>query len=461
MVRKNNTKIVFYIFQGYVRGIVLEGLKEQRSTDFYKIDEDVNNLLLKISDELEFQGASSELLYLADAPHLHRFDFPGVSKKDFKHILENKVKSEVHDNSMYGFSVQNSKKENLNECLIHVIPQQIQIDFLEYSKQRSLDVQRIFTLSGLFSTLAKNFGKTKDGVTLVFKIRNKVLLLSLGNSEVHVVREIFFDVNEDNERERLLKEIQRTHLFIKQQYGFIPPKIIFFGKDLRDMATYCIDSIEETVELSAKNFSWYYWLNKMPLDSTENILPKDYLNKAKRLKRSRILSLINLTFLLITTITFWSIDRLVINTKNELSELNRDGRVSNLEMLEENLLRRLSEIEIENKVIKTKGEYTMGPLPGIILEGITTSISDSVVLNEHKMSSENGRWNIKLNGFGPRHALSSSKELENFTRLNFEGFSNYNLSVDWKQYWIETLKRGDTKIPEGLVRKFEIKGVAQ
>ncbi len=458
----NQIKISFVYFYGrlYAQTYNADSLIKKSEVHIVTSLSQFEAALEATANEIGFDGMYAELLYHSESTPLKKFTIPEMNSKDFQQVLNRRVNMEWEGSEApaYSYTLQKDPKSG-QECLLYMLPQKIQNSFIGFCKNRKIVPTRLYTVGALSPLLAKKYGANKCAI-LVFNLGHKTILIGAENHRFLVIREISCSLSLGaEEEERLAKELYRTQLFIKQQFGQIPQKVVFFSEEYEKAFKKINEVISDQLVIGHKSFSWQKWMVKNPIDSSENLLPKEVVEKRKMVRRARWLSAVNLIFLLISSFIYWEMNFLIKRTEQTLQKLLQEKGQLKLEVEENALIEQQLELYKNKDRSMLVNRNTKAPVPVWMAQNFSKWVPESLLVSKLNIDAIDGDWRMLIEGRGPRHAIRSAVYLESLVSNFDNNLINWNMEVSWEKRWMETLSFGESESADGISREFKLEGV--
>ncbi len=463
-IKKNILAIT--LFQGWMRALKVDKSGNEKSWSAKNKAFNLEEIREAVKAAVRATGASGDYVSIAlDHDMLRRktVDIPPMSSRDLHAYVARKVDQIKEFEEEAAFSYVKESVKGKMFVSINYLPLSFVIDLKQICTDAGLFLMqitpflRVIALQFRELTIGEN-----DAAIIVAKMFDKIsLFIGKSKGSVFSHRGLKADMTKEEDIERIVKEIKRSVLYNKQQYG----ERVVLVKLSEDFSEAVFHYLEEDLDIpvvwlpKTQRFFWNRELLHIPFKDGSNMLFKKFRYEITIRKFTRIAVIMVLATWIIPILSSVVIEYLLYKER-EVVAINNLQTVKLLKS-KELLLGRKAELEQLNLNAKILKEERMKPVPGWFLGYLCNEVPEGLILtktqvlhNEHERT-----WEIIIEGYSAKGNKTMTKKLRALCNNLRNGPFHMRINKDWYEDWLTQLKKGVTS-DRGMSR-FSISGFIQ
>lgn len=390
---------------------------------------------------------------------LNQFTLPAMKKSDLMKVIERKVSvlQGFEEGRNWGYQTLN-RIDRVDTIVTYVVAHSLVKTIISVATEKGMLIHSILPLP-LLPYLTES-GVEGDGSVLLILLKNSVLVRVHKNKKTLFTREFSCKVGAEDPAEvtRLQKEVERTLLYVKQQYQIFSPSIYYVGREYQYInesvpGIYYAGSIPNWVIES---------VNAIESGEVEkaNILPRSYIEERKKIRRFYLLFVTVLIGLAISLLSYLFIHKESAKAEKQVKLLRIDESMDSLQQVISAMEQIEGRISIHQSVISHLESESHAPLAGWTVSYISKIIPERLLLSRFDMHYVPGGdyWQCRLEGFAPRSAVEAALQLKVFEERLQKAPVALTVDKTWLEQWKENLHVGDTREKELVNKQFFIEG---
>ncbi len=396
----------------------------------------------------------------------HTFLSPIMSKRDLHSFLERKVERLTHEveaESRSWASISIGDNEQKRENFLQVIAKEKIDTILSEAQKNRITISYIGSLVMLPPIIQKSH-TNYDGMLQIFVFATSIVIRVIKSEKELLIRSFpcFIERNDRQEYERLLREVQRTVLYIKQQFGIINPHSYVIGNLESEILENLIQQFDFPIKLNSLFDTIKASLEKVTHERTKesNFIPLAFIRSLQKERQALII-----LFLLIFISGMLGVSERLLTMQHQAEEqlYNRKKIISDqalLQIKKDSLQEIYDKIEHNREVVERLQFEKREPLGGWFSAYISQFIPNELVLKEISTTYSDtlASWQITIDGWVPRSNTNAAHLLELFQNRLIKTPSLIDVEQGWRIKWLENLKSGATSEAENSYKKFSIEG---
>jgi hypothetical protein len=214
---------------------------------------------------------------------------------------------------------------------------------------------------------------------------------------------------------RVVLEINRSILFVKQQFGADVQSICLFGPGAEQQSKLMMSEAEVPVRLSPIEFTPFYWaeqLLKIAPDALPNLINQRQREAPRRRALARLTAFLTVGLLVVPSLVLsaW-IESRVLAQSNAVAKMKPKELQWQAE--KEDLQKRMAELEQKKQLVQIIEEQKLPPIPGWVLTHVANSLPDELLLTEFQVK--------RLDEISEAAGLALAKKNPKVTKVNLAG----------------------------------------
>ncbi|MCP4265303.1 MAG: hypothetical protein GY777_06970 [Candidatus Brocadiaceae bacterium] len=463
MARTKKNILSITLFQGWIRVIKIDKSGKEKTWSTQKKVSNINEISDALKEAVDFTGSrecSASIILDHDQLRHKAIDIPPMNSKDTHDYIARKVDQIKEFDGEAAFSYKKTSRKNKEHVSINYIP----LSFIDELKQACADAGVFLMLIIPFLRVREHqfrelsIGKDEVAAIVVSMYDKVSLLIGKNDGSIFSDRHLKVDLDNFEDIERVSKEIQRSILYSKQQFGERVVQVVLsehFGENVYQCFTKNLDIPIGWLPPKPSRFYWNHELLNISFNDEGNLLFRKYRDEIiiKRFTKVAVTLAIALWFVSIFTLVV--IECLLYKEKKMLADIR--PQTIELRNTRDILLDRKTKINRFRYAARTLEEERVPPVPGWFLGYLCNEVPNGLILTKAHISHKDHTWDVTIDGFsnnGNRAMMQKLKDLRNnFQNGPFKMVDN----KDWYEDWLKLLKVGS--VNDRGVSRFSINGV--
>ncbi len=407
-----------------------------------------------------FTGKLVTFLYEGEEIEHSFVTTPPMETKDLRLFLGRKAEQEKQFEGRAAFSYTLTASPKGGHIVLLTLSPRTFVDGLtEICRVRGLFIQKLIPASAVMGHLMSQLGYAADNVIgLVAEVGGRLsLLVGKGNGALMFDRHFNYNWRIDKDAERIGREIERSLLFAKQQFGQSPEAVIFIG-DYGDSFEERMKSLITLPIVIGEHQTYeHYWLTEarqIRRTHASNLIPANVRFESTRHATTKVVTVMVALFWIGAIGAAGLVEALI--AKSESDAKRQGGEVARLQEEKAHWLDARAELERRKRVVDRIASPPP-PAPAWFLGYLGDAVPEGIALSDVAITRQDDRWNVTLNGIVllPPHEVAPA--LASLEKGLVEG--PYRLAVEgsWREGWLKDLSTGGAASP-GRRFTFEMKG---
>ena len=460
-IKKNVLSIT--LFQGWMRVLKLDksGNEKTWSTQnrVCNIDE-IRDALKEAVYITGSKGCSASIILDHDQLRHKAIDIPPMNSKDTHDYIARKVNQIKEFDGEAAFSYKKTSRKNKEHVSINFIP----LSFIDDLKQACMDAGVFLMLIIPFLRVREqqfrelSIGKDEVAAIVVSMYDKVSLLIGKNDGSIFSDRNLKVDLDNFEDVERVSKEIQRSILYNKQQFGE-SVVLVKLSEHFNDNVLQCFTKyLDVPIGWLPPRPSRFYWNNELlsiSFNDKANLLLRKSRNEIIIRKYTRPAVVLVLALLVGAVLASAVIEYLLYKERNLL--VKNKPQIIELQNSRSLLLERKAKLDQLRYTAKVINDERLPPVPGWLLAYLCNKVPDGLVLTKAHISHKNYTWEVHVDGFsknGNKVMMEKLKELRNNLQ---NGPFKMHVNKDWYKDWLKLLKVGS--VNDSGMSRFSISGV--
>ncbi len=461
MVKKKILSIT--LFQGWIRILKLDKSGKEKTWSTQNKVRSIDEIRDALKEAVNFtgsKGCSASIILDHDQLRHKAIDIPPMNSKDTHDYIARKVDQIKEFGGEAAFSYKKTSRKDKEHVSINYIP----LSFIDELKQACADAGVFLMLIIPFLRVREHqfrelsIGKDEVAAIVVSMYDKVSLLIGKNDGAIFSDRHLKVDLDNFEDIERVSKEVQRSILYNKQQFGERVVQVVLseqFGENVYQCFTKNLDIPIGWLPPKPSRFYWNHELLNISFNDEGNLLFRKYRDEIVIKRFTRVAVTLAIALWIISISAFVFIECLLYKERKMLTDIR--PRAIELRKTREALLDRKAKINGLRRSTKMLDEERVPPVPGWFLGYLCNVVPNGLVLTKFQISYKDYKWEVLVDGFsnnGNRVMMKKFKELRNdFQNGPFKMRDNN----DWYKNWLKLLKVGSVK--DSGVSRFSISGV--
>ncbi len=424
--------------------------------------------LEQVPEQTGFRGESVVVAIASSQMEHQMVKLPPMRERDMEAFLSRKVRHFAVESGRQAWSwhvLHGGRIEH--QVALHLIPLSLIHVFLDFCRSRNYQVDQVVPLASTLAWSARSLPLQKGQWGLVAAELGSATTIVVANPEgsMALVRELSFGLAESDASDRFSKELNRSILFAKQQFGITISGVWISGVSLQDTPTLLSKSVADVpispLPVADPPAFWLRPLVGLDPDIHDNMVPRPMRRLNERRRHLETIFVVVLAVHLFLFATILGLKALGDDTRSTVSGAHVAENMVSLREEKDTLdlrLARIAEFRTQAHGIES-GRWD--PKPGWLLGWVGANIPDELRLDAMVVDrpEDSVSWQVRLQGTSPREAVAASKALREFQKRLEHGAPRLAVSRSWEEQWHSNLRTGATWDNDTLGKPFVIEGV--
>lgn len=428
----------------------------------------LEEVLEEMGSVLEFHGGTVVVAISSSQVAHHSLKIPPMGEQDLLAYLGRKarIESTGADRPCWGWRPLRESLKGENSVLLQVLPEAMVDVFLRFCDRRGHEIELIVPVSGsLLLAAAKLPIPQGSWVLMAGEAENATtVVLVQPSGDLALVRELPYGWSDGVSLERVGRELHRSLLFAKQQFGVVAQEVWLLGSRTEE----CVEPMSKLLDVPVRSRStedppaqWLEPLVDAPWTLPDNLVPES----RRKLRRARKWLVAGVTLLLamvVAVVSLWS-----LSFRKQRALTQDVGRMS-LETRTATLLKERTELEAvlaQRDALASQvallDSACKRPLPGWLHGWLGRNLPDGLTLSRTSvgLDSIGGFWKVELVGAGPRDPVAAASIFKQFEHRIDSSVPGWRTVVPTKERWHREILTGSNLAADTAGIAFRIEGV--
>ncbi|MBK9578403.1 MAG: hypothetical protein IPK50_10985 [Fibrobacterota bacterium] len=428
----------------------------------------LEEVLEEMGSVLEFHGGTVVVAISSSQVAHHSLKIPPMGEPDLLAYLGRKarIESAGADRPCWGWRPLRESLKGEKSVLLQVLPEAMVDVFLRFCDRRGHEIELILPVSGSLLLAASKLpippgswvlmaGEAENATTVV---------LVQPSGDLALVRELPYGWSDGVSLERVGRELHRSLLFAKQQFGVVAQEVWLLGSRTEE----CVEPMSKLLDVPVKARStedppaqWLEPLVDAPWTLPDNLVPES----RRKLRRARKWLIAGVVAILLVDVGVGSLWTLSHRRQKGLSE--EVGRMA-LETRTAALLNERAELE---KVLAQRDALILQtshldsackrPLAGWLHGWLGRNLPPEMALSRTSigLDSSDGRWKVELVGAGPRDPVEAAAVFGKLQGRIDSLVPGWKTVVPWTEKWHAEVLDGSNLAADTAGCTFRVEGV--
>jgi hypothetical protein len=402
-------------------------------------------------DATGFDGKLVTFLYEGERMEHVFVTTPPMEQKDLKLFLARKAEQEKSFEGKAAFSHTQTTSPKGGYIVLLTICQKSFVDGLtDLCRERGLFVQKLIPPTTVMGHQMQEMG-FDDGhlIAVVAEIGPRMtLLVGKGDGALLFDRYLNYDWRKPGDQDRIGREIERSILFAKQQFGQVAEAVVFIGDYDDAFAAKMTDMIDTPLDIGNHRTYEHYWLTEARMVRRihpSNLIPASVRREAARHTITRIVIGMVFFFWLGAFAAAGGVEYAIHQSRSMMTDDH--GATARLRQEKERWAATYAELERRKAAIDTI-EQGAPPIPGWFVGYLGQATPEGLQLTKVTVAKNDGGWQVVLNGVSRLTQDKAAEALALFEKNLVDGPYRLAVARGWREEWLKELSRGSAARPD-------------
>ncbi|MCL5097939.1 MAG: hypothetical protein M1608_10520 [Candidatus Omnitrophica bacterium] len=384
-------------------------------------------------------------------------EIPPISGRDLELFLTRRANQfkTFEDDAVWSYR-RTSPTKGAEGVLLHIMPKLLLNTTVDQCHQAELHLIKLFPALSILSGQLPELPLEPEEVALLAGETEGYTSFVIGPKAGPVLLGRSLSTSWRQDPERVITEINRTILFVKQQFGQAINSAWLFGEQAESFSMAIALPMDVPGKMSPVKPRPFYWVEegvKLGSKDAENLVSKEL----QRAPQRRLL--LQITSLMVAVLTLASlslsayVEALVRNYQRTYQNL--ETRETALQARKLSLERSLAELAGRKKLAQFVLEENLPPVPGWFLAYVAGGLPEQLILSELTVKRAEASWSFRLAGSilpaanpAPTNHANSNGALEAFEAQLKQG--PFHVRITRSSNQVESPAKAGTPMPPSL-----------
>ncbi len=371
-------------------------------------------------------------------------NIPPMKQRDLNIFIKRKVDQfkQFEGNAAYGYTKSAIKKRLF--VSVYYMPESVVINL----KQACLDAGLYLIQIMPFAMIrAQQFAEMEidddEMAAMVVRMFDKVsLIIGKKDGTIFSERSLKADVEDDEDLERVVREVKRSILFNKQQFNQ-NIAMVKFSKRFNESF---FETLENNLDIpvdwlpASKRFFWVKIVLSVNFNDHANLLMRKLRHDTAIRKHTKLGVVIAATLWICAIASAVGIEHALKNKLDSLSSIRE--RSAQQDRDEKKWKIRAHELNLLQSAVKELNENRTPPISGWFLGYLCNEMPEGLILKRMEIRRVENKWEVVMDGM----SISGYKAMADELRLLSERLQNgpfhMQVNIEWYKNWLQQLKKG-------------------
>ncbi|MFT5467008.1 MAG: hypothetical protein ACI8UO_002111 [Verrucomicrobiales bacterium] len=297
-----------------------------------------------------------------------------------------------------------------NGLMLYLLPQAICDRLTKAAKVAGLHLLMVVSPGALLHLQIAELPVPDDGIALVAAETQGTTSIVVGRKDGTVFLGRSLHCSWENDPERVASQINRSTVFIRQQFGNDVSQVYLLGRGAENLTEVMSESVELPVTFCDEEITPTHWAARVasqPAEMTANLIGREQQRAPQRRLMVAVTAVL-LTMLGAVSIAvcLWIESKIRVETDKVASF---QPRLADLQMRKSDLERRLEGLAADEQLATFIEEHKLPPAPGIFLSYLASILPSELILTTlqvkriDRLSGErdappDGLWSVRVEG---------------------------------------------------------------
>ena len=283
--------------------------------------------------------------------------------------------------------------------LLHLFPRQILDTLIDECTKADLHLTSVVPATAVLQSQLQHLAASPNDVAMLVGDLGHSTAVVVGRPNGQVLLSRVLAGHWAENASRVLVDLQRTALFVKEEYGVNVASVWLFGTDSREHLAQV--QVETGIPTGESPVAWdpFYWARTVLLLAPEispNFISREQLNAPKERLWLKLVAVGAMLLVPLCLGTTYYLERLVRDERANLKNLQT--RIADVEKRRAELQAFAAQLEAKQQLVKLVAERRVAPVPGWFLGYLSETVPSELLLTNVQVTRQEDQWHLKLAG---------------------------------------------------------------
>lgn len=469
--RFGKTVLGLALFRGSLHARVMRGKEVVASWDapgpLAGLD-GLKEALAQVPEQTGFRGESVVIVIASSQLEHQTVKHPPMRERDLEAFLSRKVRHAAADGGRQAWSwhMLHASSKAEHQVALHLLPLQLVHVFLDFCRTRNYQVDQVVPLASALGWSARDLPLEPGQWGLVAAEMGSATTLVIADpaGKLALVRELSFGLTDSDSLDRLSKELNRSILFAKQQFGIAVSGLwIAVSSDENTQPVLARSISDATVAKLPTSDPPAFWLQQLVglnPDIHDNMVPRPMRRLNERRRHLEAAFSVAVAIHVVFVLVLLGLKLIGDRSHASVQGSHLDRRMEELRAEKTELESRNLEIALLRDQTRAISSFSWDAKPGWLFGWIAAHIPNDLRLTSASIERpiDSSTWKVRLHGVAPREATIASSALREFQTALQTGEPKLEISKPWHEQWRSNLQSGATWDLDSTGKPFLIEG---
>lgn len=289
--------------------------------------------------------------------------------------------------------------ENANGLLVHIFPRQILSRLVAECQQVDLRLTAVVPVTAVLQSQFRDLPIKPEEVAMLVGDTGRSTAIVVGRTDGQLYVSRVLAGSWGGNVQHLIVDLQRTALFVKEEFGVDVSSVWLFGPESRSyLATV---QAETGIPAAESPVAWepFYWaraLCTLVPEMLPNLVTREQLHAPQEKLWLKFVAAGSIVLVLLCLGTTLYLESMVRNEQKELAALK--SRLAAAEKNRQEVQQRNEELELKQEILKLVNEKRIPPVPAWFMGYLSEALPKELLLTSVNVRREGDLWRLKVTG---------------------------------------------------------------
>jgi hypothetical protein len=361
---------------------------------------DFSTVLTEAVDKTRYVGSNVALVLAHPRLTQQLVEVPPVKGWNLERYIQRRVTQLKTFEAEASWSYQPTlPTKNAKALLLHILPKPLLNELVQGCQEAGLRLLKILPTTSILHSQLMQLPLEKDEIALLAAETNGTTTVVIGRNDGQIYLGRTLSNSWNHHPERVVLDLNRTILYVKQQFGATVNSLWLFGAGSHVHVPVMQSLVRTPVKASPVEATPFYWNEnalKLPFKEDSNLISAEVQQAPKRRLLFQVIAFVVVFLALASLATAAFVERLVRNNTRTIAEMK--PKITRLAERKRDLEHRYTDLMEKKKFVKTVNDQRIPPVPGWFLAYLGEVIPEELLLTHMQVKREDDQWAVQLAG---------------------------------------------------------------
>src|SRR5262245_50047236 len=361
---------------------------------------DFSTVLTEAIDKTKYQGTNVALVLAHPRLTQQLVEVPPVKGWNLERYIQRRVVQLKTFEGEASWSYQPTlPTKNARALLLHIFPKALLNELVQGCQQAGLRLIKILPTTSILHSQLMQLPLAEDEIALLAAETGGTTTVVIGRKDGQTYLGRSLSNSWNHHPERVVRDLNRTILYVKQQFGATVNSLWLFGDGSQVHVPVMQSLVRTPVKPSPVEPTPFYWNEhalKLPFKEDSNLISTEVQQAPQRRMLFRVIALVVMFLMLASLATAALVERLVRNNHKTIAELR--PKIVRLSERKRDLEQRHADLMEKKTFVNVVHEQKTPPVPGWFLAYLSEVFPEALVLTHMQVIREDEQWLVERRG---------------------------------------------------------------